>query len=239
MQYQKTVKSANVPLWCWGWLFRSCFKDSCAHSLVTLPGWCEGYVCPQALISGQFCTFPRKFLTLYQTGHRSWIKTSVKDSFTSAISCVCIRNAVIHASLLVLIWLTKYNICCFLSLSCTSYTSMLYISFLKPLNCSSVFPLSFTLLLIYMLVFLWELCNLFASKALFLSVRSILCISDAVPVGFIWCNFNTFQCIETLKCQNSLPLSYLLHVNLYTMSNHAMNVCMCGKMCIYTPNTNV
>lgn len=35
-------------------------------------------------------------------------------------------------------------------------------------------------------------------------------------------------------------LSYVLHVNLYTASNHDMVcVCVCDKMCTNTPNTNV
>lgn len=29
-----------------------------------------------------------------------------------------------------------------------------------------------------------------------------------------------------------LPLSYLLHVNLYTMSNHAIEVSVCAFVCV-------
>lgn len=84
----------------------------------------------------------------------------------------------------------------------------------------------------------WEQCNLFASKAFFSFFLSFH-LSDIfsvflniVQAGLVWFTLNTVRGHEeTLKSQNSLPLSNLLHVYLYTMSNHAI-VCLCVCMCV-------
>lgn len=83
------------------------------------------------------------------------------------------------------------------------------------------------LFLCNMVFFCLEQCNLFAGNAVFLS-ETFSVFLNTVQVGFVWCTLNTFQGNEeTLKGQNSLPLSYLLHVTLYTMSNHAINMRVC------------
>lgn len=96
--------------------------------------------------------------------------------------------------------------------------------------------------------FCLELCNLFTSNAFFLfisfflPVRCVFCLSDTILVGFVWFTLTWKGHEETLKSQNSLPLSYLLHVNPYTMSNHAIvcvwvclsvSECVCARVGVY------
>lgn len=109
---------------------------------------------------------------------------------------------------------------------------MLYVSFYKPLNTriysSDVFvPSQYGFLL-------------FGNSVIYFQVKLSFCprhfvFLNTVQVGFVWCTSNTSQGNEeTLKGQNALPLSYLLHVNLYTMSNHAiiMRVCVRVYVCV-------
>lgn len=81
-----------------------------------------------------------------------------------------------------------------------------------------------------------ENCNLFAKNALFTSfcLAEIFCLSEYCinRVSLVFFKDCPRSRGQTLKSQNSRPLSYLLHVYLYTMSDHAI-VCVCARVRVY------
>lgn len=153
--------------------------------------------------------------------HHSWTTSPQRSPVCNG------HYTVIYISLLILIGLIKYNV----SSMCKSLSHVMF-HFLNVRRLRSTTQLCLvrhaSVWLAVWSSFVWKLIYLQVMLCISLPVRYIryiFCLSEHYTgrVCLVYLKGNE----ETLKCQNSLLLSYLLHVNLYTMS--CARVCVCVR----------